>query len=145
MTPAEPIPDDRALAASATDERQSELEQVQAVLRRRAEVLAQEPPNEDVEGHQMGVISFRLAGETYAVEMTYVRETLPLGNLTPLPCTPPYVIGIINLRGRIVSITDLRILFGLPVESLPDGVTVIVLSDGTMEFGVLAETVVGAC
>ena len=145
MTLTDAIPDERAPTALATDERQSEPEQVKAVLRRRAELLAEEPLADDVDEQQMGVIVFTLAQETYAVEMTYVRETLPLGDVTPLPCTPPFVLGIINLRGRIVSVTDLRGLFELPVESLPDGATVIVLSDGDMEFGVLAETLVGAC
>jgi purine-binding chemotaxis protein CheW len=79
----------------------------------------------------------------YGVESLYVREVYPLKELTPLPCTPPFVLGIINVRGQILSVVDLRQFFDLPAQRLTDLNKVIVLHDGTMAFGILADAILG--
>ena len=63
--------------------------------------------------------------------------------LTPLPGTPLFVAGIINVRGQIVSVVDLKKFFDLPAKGLTDLNTVIILSDGHMQFGLLADAVAG--
>ena len=72
-----------------------------------------------------------------------MREVYPLNDLTPVPCTPPFVLGIINVRGQIISVIDLKKLFGLPEKGLGDFNKVIILKSDTMEFGVLADVIVG--
>lgn len=89
------------------------------------------------------VVEFTLAGERYALESLWVREVAPLENLTPLPCTPPFVLGIVNLRGEILSVVDLGKFFGLPEEALTDRNRLLVLECGPMRFGVLADAVLG--
>lgn len=89
------------------------------------------------------VLEFMLADETYAVEMKYVREVLPLKELTSIPGVPAFVLGIINLRGQILSVVDLKEFFGLPVKGLTQLNKVIVLQSADMEFGLLADTVTG--
>ncbi|WP_095598241.1 chemotaxis protein CheW [Pseudomonas sp. PIC25] len=89
------------------------------------------------------VLAFSLGGETYAVESRHVAEVLPLAQYTPLPGTPAYVLGIVNVRGRIVSVLDLRILFELPVSGLADKNFLVVLQDESMEFGLLVDRVLG--
>ena len=64
-------------------------------------------------------------------------------DLTPIPGTPPFVLGIINVRGRIVSILDIRKFFDLPEKGLTDLNKVLILNGHNMEFGLLADAVLG--
>jgi purine-binding chemotaxis protein CheW len=115
----------------------------QGILRKRAKSLAR--PLERDQGSVAGldILEFLLAHETYAIEMRWVAETYPLKDLTPLPCTPPFVAGIINVRGRILSVIDIRKFFDLPEKGLTDLNKVIILHDGEMEFGILADEILG--
>ena len=117
-------------------------EQWNDILAQRARQLA-EPPAEELEMLQVEVVSFILAYETYAVETAYVREVYPLKDLTPLPCTPPYIAGIVNVRGQVMSVVDMKQLFELPVVGLTDHNKVVILSDGNMEFGILTDAILG--
>ncbi|WP_026842649.1 chemotaxis protein CheW [Citrifermentans bremense] len=118
-------------------------EKEQAVLRERARLLAQRPEKYRDPAESIDALVFVLSGESYAVESAYVLETLPLGDFTPLFCTPPFVLGVTNLRGRIVSIVDLRRFFDLPAIGLSDLNRVVLVSNGSMEFGILADAIVG--
>lgn len=118
-------------------------EKEQAVLRERARLLARRPEGDREQAERLDALAFVISGESYAVEMSYVLETLPLGDFTPLFCTPSYVLGVTNLRGRILSIIDLRRFFGLPAIGLSDLNRVVVVSNGSMEFGILADGIVG--
>ena len=114
------------------------------ILRERALALAAEPGETQDLVDSIEVVEFSLAQERYAVESAYVREVYPLENLTPLPCTPAFVLGIVNLRGEIVSVIDLRAFFDLPQTGLPDLNKIIVLESGSMMFGILADVILGA-
>ncbi len=74
-------------------------EERQKILRTRAQTLARESEREEATQEGLEVVEFLLAYETYGVESSYVREVYPLKELTPLPCIPPFVLGIINVRG----------------------------------------------
>lgn len=113
------------------------------ILRARAKTLAREPDSGGTTGPCLEAVEFLLSDEKYAIESTYVREVCPLKELTPLPCTPPFVLGIINLRGQILSVLDIRKFFGLPEKGLTNLNKVIVLHAGEMELGVLADAVTG--
>ncbi len=113
------------------------------ILRERALALAVEPGGTQTIDQSIEVVEFLLAHESYAVESSYVREVCQLGNLTPLPCTPAFVLGIVNLRGEIVSVIDVRKFFDLPQAGLPDLNKVIVLESGNMVFGILADAILG--
>ena len=113
-----------------------------AILRKRAKILARQPLQEKT-GGALDVLEFLLTYETYAIEMRWVAETYPLKDLTPLPCTPPFVAGIINVRGRILSVIDIRKFFDLPEKGLTDLNKVIIVRDDTMEFGILADELLG--
>jgi purine-binding chemotaxis protein CheW len=115
----------------------------QTILKSRALTLAREPVAEKTGAEQREVLEFRLADETYGIETSFVRETLPLKELTPLPGTPPFVLGLINIRGRILSVLDLKQFFALPDKGLTDLNKVILLHDGEMEFGILADAIIG--
>ena len=113
------------------------------ILHERALALAAEPARTQTLDESIEVLEFLLAHEHYAVESSHVREVYPLENLTPLPCTPAFVLGIVNLRGEIVSVIDLRKFFDLPQTGLPDLNKVIVLESGNMVFGILADVILG--
>ncbi len=111
------------------------------ILRGRARALAQEAPAPA--GASSEVLEFILAQEHYAIESAWVREVVPLRELTPLPGVPAFVLGIIHLRGQIVSVLDLKKFFELPDKGLSDLDKAIVLSDGAMQFAILADRIVG--
>ena len=112
------------------------------ILEARARALAKPPPRpDDVE--RLEVLAFTLAGETYGIETTHVREVCRLGELVPLPCTPPFVAGIMNLRGQILAVFDLRRLFDLPARGLGELDQVIVLGDRDQRLGLLADAIAG--
>jgi purine-binding chemotaxis protein CheW len=115
---------------------------IAAVLQARAQALARRAePAES--GQTLEVLEFRLASERYAMETRYVRAVHPLRNLSPLPCTPAFVTGVVNLRGHIVPVLDLKKFFGLPEQGLTDLHRVILVGDGDFEFGLLADVDVG--
>lgn len=118
-------------------------EKEKEILKARARALAREPRREETGGENLEVLEFLLGYENYAIEMRWVRETLPLRDLTPVPCTPPFVLGLINARGRILSVIDVKKFFDLPEKGLTDLNKVIILQDGGMEFGILADAVLG--
>jgi purine-binding chemotaxis protein CheW len=106
--------------------------------RRMAAAVEEEPPDGWLE-----VLVFNLSGELYAIESRYVAQVLPLARYTPLPGTPAYVLGIVNVRGHIVSVLDLRVLFDLPSGGLSDKNFLAVLQSPEMEFGLLIDRVLG--
>lgn len=116
-------------------------QQWQDILKVRAQALAQ-APEQDMAVECIDVVTFLLAYETYGIETACVREVQPLKDLTPLPCTPPFVAGIVNVRGQVISVIDIKKFFGLPVKGLTDLNKIIILSDGVMEFGILADNVI---
>jgi purine-binding chemotaxis protein CheW len=126
-----------ALGASPSDGKR------RSILKERARELARENRGDGAAVESMDLLEFRLASERYAVECAFVREVLSLKALTPLPGTPPFVLGIANLRGQIVSIIDFRSFFGIPALGLGELNKVIVVRDDKMEFGILADEVLG--
>jgi len=113
------------------------------ILKARARTLAREPLPEATDAERLELLEFSLANETYGVETVYVRETRPLREITPVPCTPPFVLGLINVRGRIVSVIDIKGFFNLPAKGLTDLNKVIIMHKGEMEFGILADSIIG--
>jgi purine-binding chemotaxis protein CheW len=119
------------------------LDETRRILRERALALIAEPGRTKTLDQSIEVVEFLLAHESYAVESSYVREVCPLVNLTPLPCTPVFVLGIVNLRGEILSVIDVRKFFDLPETGLPDLNKIIVLESGSIVFGILADVILG--
>lgn len=114
-----------------------------SILRARAKLLAIEPTQETAAKESLEVVEFLLAYEHYGIELSFVREIFPLKELTPVPCTPPFVLGIVNVRGQILSVIDLKKFFDLPEKGLTDLNKVIILHSTGMEFGILADAIMG--
>lgn len=103
-----------------------------------AGVIDDQAPADELE-----VLRFGISGELYAIASEHVAQVLPLSQYTPLPNTPAYVLGIVNVRGRIVSVLDLRVLFELPIDSLSERNFLLILQSPQMEFGLLIDQVLG--
>lgn len=117
--------------------------QAKRILETRTQVLARVPqPTQAVDAY-IAVVEFSLTDERYAIELCWVREVYPLDHFTPLPCTPPFVLGIVNLRGEILSVIDIKRFFDLSKKGLSDLNQVIVLQSGAMTFGILADVIIG--
>ena len=112
------------------------------ILKTRAVALALEPEKEEP-GERIEIVEFLLSSERYGLELRYVREVWPLKDLTPIPCTPAFVLGVINVRGQILSVINLKQLLDLPGKGLGDLNKVLILNSDTMEFGILADDIVG--
>ena len=115
----------------------------QRIFKARARALARETAREEAPGDRLEILEFSLAYERYGLETAFVREVYPLKELTPLPCTPAFVAGIINLRGQILAVIDLKRFFNLPEKGLSDLNKVIILRRGALEVGLLADAVTG--
>jgi len=88
---------------------------------------AQQPAGGDVAMGQAGgqYLTFMLAGEEYGVEILKVQEIKGWDSATPIPNTPEHVLGVLNLRGAVVPIVDLRKRFAM--DSVPYGATTVVI------------------
>ena len=112
------------------------------ILAKRAKELARVNKPED-RGEYLSIILFTLANEEFGIEDRIVKEVIPLKDLTPLPGVPAFVAGIINVRGNIISILDLKRFFDMPDPVMTDLTRVIILKNEEMELGIIAEKVVG--
>ncbi|MBM4064796.1 MAG: purine-binding chemotaxis protein CheW [Planctomycetes bacterium] len=118
-------------------------EEKNKILKSRAKILAVEPEKKAKTEEFIQVVEFLLACEKYAVGSEYVREIYPLKEFTPIPCTPLFVLGIVNIRGQILSVIDIKKFFDIPEKGLTDLNKVIILHSKSMEFGILADAVTG--
>ncbi len=92
-------------------------------------------------GGSLQVVSFRLAQEEYAIEITRVQEIILIGEVTSLPQTPPYIKGVINLRSTVIPIVDLRLRFGLPLEEVTDETRIMVVNVAGKTIGLIVDAV----
>lgn len=113
------------------------------LLKARAQKLAISSKANAANEAVLEVIEFMLANERYAIESSFVREVYPLKELTPLPCVPAFILGIVNIRGEVISVIDIKRFFELPITGLTDLNKAIVLSSDKMTFGILADEIVG--
>jgi purine-binding chemotaxis protein CheW len=113
------------------------------ILRARAQALAHRPAPSPAPSTMLELLEFRLASERYALETRHVQNVHPLRELTPLPCTPPFLLGIVNVRGRILPVLDLKKFFDLPERGLTDLHRIILVHGNDLELGLLADVIVG--
>jgi purine-binding chemotaxis protein CheW len=114
-------------------------DRARAVLEERARALARVPPAVTRAAEVIEVVTFALANELYAIETRFVRGVVRLTDYTPLPGAPPFLVGVLNLRGDILAVMDLRTFFNVGGKGLTDLARVLVLGTERPEFGVLAD------
>ena len=89
-------------------------------------------------------LTFTLGNEEYAVGVLKVREIIKLMEITAVPQVPPYVKGVVNLRGRVIPIVDLRVRFGLPAVQYAERTCIVVVELGLQDSAALIGLIVDA-
>jgi purine-binding chemotaxis protein CheW len=121
--------------------------EARAVLQRRARALARPAKGRDASSDIQRALLFMLGAEQYAVPVVHVHlieQMAKLGRLTPVPCTPSFYAGVVNVRGKVISALDLRRLFDITIstdEPPPD--TLVVVAANRLEIGLLSHEVAG--
>ena len=130
----------RLARAAAATERALELspDQAKAVMDERARQLARVTPELPSAAEAIEVVTFSLDNERYGIEARYVHEVTQFSELTPVPDTPDFLLGVTNRRGDVLAVIDLCRLFGLTAIDLTDSPRLIVLGEDQAEFGILA-------
>lgn len=103
------------------------------------EMLDQEEGEDSVQ--QNKYLLFPLSGEMYGVGIESVVNIVEMQKITAVPDVPPYIKGLINLRGNILPVVDLRLRFNLPPREYDDRTCIVVLRSQEKTFGVIVDTV----
>lgn len=112
------------------------------VLRERAELLSKIPDPVSESGVSMNCLGFLLSDELFLIETRFLLEVIYLNEITPLPCCPLYILGIISVRGRIISVINLKNFLNLPDKGITNLNRVIVVEHNGIEVGLLVDDVV---
>lgn len=99
----------------------------------RAQAVAQDPV--------LRWVTFRLGDETYGINVMQVQEVLRMTEIAPVPGAPHYVLGIINLRGNVVTVLDTRTRFGLEPRETDDATRIVIIETDGHIVGILVDSV----
>lgn len=86
-------------------------------------------------------VTFRLDGEIYGINVMQVQEVLRVTEIAPVPGAPDYVMGIINLRGNVVTVIETRKRFGLSQGEIDDSSRVVIIESDDTVVGILVDSV----
>ena len=86
-------------------------------------------------------VTFRLDAEIYGINVMLVQEVLRVTDIAPVPGAPDYVIGIINLRGNVVTVIDTRMRFGLPPRDFDDATRIVIIETENQTVGIVVDSV----
>ncbi len=94
----------------------------------------------DLDAHDGKYLTFSLAREEYGLEILKVREIIGIMDITAVPQMPPHVKGVVNLRGKVIPVVDLRLKFGMESAEYTEATCIIVVDVGTL-VGIIVDTV----
>ncbi len=86
-------------------------------------------------------VTFRLENEKYGINVMQVQEVLRVSEIAPVPGAPDYVLGIINLRGNVVTVIDTRKRFGLEPKEMDDSTRIVIIESDDQVVGILVDSV----
>jgi purine-binding chemotaxis protein CheW len=87
------------------------------------------------------LVTFKLQDESYGINVMKVQEVLRVTEIAPVPGAPAYVLGIINLRGNVVTVIDTRNRFGLPSTEVDDASRIVIIESDQQVVGILVDSV----
>ncbi len=85
-------------------------------------------------------VTFRLCDETYGINVMQVKEVLRYTEIAPVPGAPSFVLGIINLRGNVVTVIDTNSRFGLASSEVTDDTRIVIIESEDQVMGILVES-----
>lgn len=97
--------------------------------------------NEEKDDETLQWVTFKLDNETYGINVMQVQEVLRYTEIAPVPGAPDYVLGIINLRGNVVTVIDTRARFGLPPTDITDNTRIVIIESDEQVVGILVDSV----
>jgi purine-binding chemotaxis protein CheW len=97
--------------------------------------------NNNIDDPMLQWVTFRLEGETYGINVMQVQEVLRYTEIAPVPGAPSYVLGIINLRGNVVTVIDTRCRFGLQGAEITDQTRIVIIEAENHVVGILVDAV----
>lgn len=115
-------------------------ERTRMILEERARNLARPLEKED-DGDSVSLVVVSVGTERYGLDITRLQETKPLSGLTHLPNVPPFWKGLVNLRGHLVPVLDLRRYLQLPGAGSDENETVVVAAAGDLVVGLLVDSI----
>lgn len=86
-------------------------------------------------------VTFQLDEETYGINVMLVQEVLRITDIAPVPGAPGYVVGIINLRGNVVTVIDTRMRFGLSPKEMDDSTRIVIIESEKQTVGIIVDSV----
>lgn len=92
-------------------------------------------------GQTLQWVTFRLGDETFAINVMQVQEVLRMTEIAPVPGAPDFVLGIINLRGNVVTVIDTRCRIGLPSRDFDDDTRIVIIEAGSQVVGIVVDSV----
>ncbi|MDK2820339.1 MAG: purine-binding chemotaxis protein CheW [Clostridia bacterium] len=96
---------------------------------------------EKIAKEEIQLVVFRLANETYGVDINHVQEIIRMQDITEIPRTPDFIEGVINLRGRIIPVIDLHKRFGLPEAETNSNTRIMVVELEKVTVGMIVDSV----
>jgi purine-binding chemotaxis protein CheW len=133
LTPAE---EQTTLAAPAHD-----TDDITRVLEERARALARSSDEDETSGETIGMVVLAVGEERYGVEVQDVQEIEPLDKITPIPGTPAFWTGVVNLRGSMYPVLDIERYLGLPASEEVESPKVALVSRNGISVGLLVDEV----
>jgi len=108
-------------------------------------VERQDNPMAGIPAKEGKYLTFSLAGEEYGIGILKVKEIIGMMNITPVPQTPAFVKGVINLRGKVIPVVDLRLRFALEAAAYTERTCIIVVevagANGSIMMGIVVDAV----
>jgi len=115
---------------------------IQRILEERARTLARSPSNE-VAVKTLPLVELTVGTERFGINLQYVQEIQPLKGLAPVPGVPAHWAGVVNLRGRLYPVLDLRRYLMLPAAGPPEGGQLVVVAAAKLEVALWASDIIG--
>jgi purine-binding chemotaxis protein CheW len=104
-------------------------------------LTAQSTKTKEVTDLVLQWVTFKLQEETYGINVMQVQEVLRYTDIAPVPGAPDYVLGIINLRGNVVTVIDTRARFGLPPSEVTENSRIVIIESERQVIGIMVDSV----
>jgi len=131
-----PAEEQKTLAAPTGDS-----DEITRVLEERARALARSSDEDETSGETIGMVVLAVGEERYGVEVRDVQEIEPLDKITPIPGTPAFWTGVVNLRGSMYPVLDIERYLGLPLSEGVESPKVALVSRNGISVGLLVDEV----
>jgi len=131
------------MAKPAEIEMKMSKEHIKKVLKERSRLLQETSTEVEREGEQFSAFVFTLGNEQYAFDADFITEVIPLTAITPLPCAPDFLLGIINLRGEILSVIDAKRFLNIQQQDKSERGYIVLVKHNGVALGFLVDSFTG--